>query len=342
MKRAPQTTPSAHPPSRPPGISRSRRRLAQAGAGLLAGLPLGIAAQGSTPVRLIVPFAVGGPTDIAARVIAPLLGEAMGRPVVVENRVGATGGIGAEAVARAAPDGSTILFGTSSIMGANPALLPRLSYDPLRDFVPVTLVATIDNVLVVHPAVPASNVQEFIRYARANPGKLSYGSSGIGSTYHLGAEMFASMTGLQLNHVPYKGQGPAAQDLLAGHLQVMFDAYNSAYPNVKAGKVRALGIASPKRHPEWPELPTIAEQGVPGYVTTIWIAFFLPARTPRPVVDKLQADTAAILARSEVRERFARLGMQASASTPAELDQVLRKELAQWSRVVKDANIKPE
>jgi tripartite-type tricarboxylate transporter receptor subunit TctC len=298
-------------------------------------------AQNNT-VRLVVPFATGGPTDIAARVIAPLLSEAMGKTVIVDNRVGATGAIGAEFVARAPADGTTILFGTSSIMGANPALVQKLPYDPIRDFAAVSTVATIENILVVHPSVPVSNVQEFIRYAKDNPGKLFYGSSGIGSTYHLGAEMFANMTKTQLSHVPYKGQGPAAQDLLAGHLQLMFDSFNSAVPNIKSGRVKALGIASNKRHPELPDLPTISEQGVSGYVTTIWIAFFLPAKTPAAIVEKMNQDLRGILQRPDVKERFTKLGMQASPSTSKDLDALLKQELALWTKVVKEGNIKAE
>ena len=301
-----------------------------------------LAAAQNNSIRLVVPFATGGPTDIAARVIAPLLSEAMGKTVIVDNRVGATGAIGAEYVARAPADGNTILFGTSSIMGANPALVQKLPYDPIRDFVAVSTIATIENILVVHPSVPVNNVQEFIRYAKDNPGKLFYGSSGIGSTYHLGAEMFANMTKTQLSHVPYKGQGPAAQDLLAGHLQLMFDAFNSAVPNMKAGRVKALGIASHKRHPELPDLPTIGEQGVSGYVTTIWIAFFLPAKTPFTIVDKMNQDLRSILQRGEVKERFAKLGMQASPSSSHDLDILLKQELALWTKVVKEGNIKAE
>ena len=317
----------------------SRRHIAVAASLLLASVSTW--AQNNT-VRLVVPFSTGGPTDIAARVIAPLLSEAMGKTVIVDNRVGATGAIGAEFVARSAPDGNTILFGTSSIMGANPALMPKLAYDPVRDFAPVSLVATIENILVVHPSVPANNVQELIRYAKDNPGKLFYGSSGTGSTYHLGSEMFANMTKTQLGHVPYKGQGPAAQDLLAGHIQLMFDAFNSAVPNIKSGRVKALGIASAKRHPELPDLPTISEQGVPGYVTTIWLAFFLPAKTPAPMVDKVNQDLRTIMQRPDVRDRFNKLGMQAVSSSPQELDAVLKQELTQWTRVVREANIKPE
>jgi tripartite-type tricarboxylate transporter receptor subunit TctC len=323
---------------------RHTARWVQAG---LWGLCLALAAplalaQGSASIRLVVPFSTGGPTDIAARVVAPLLGEALGRVVVVDNRVGATGAIGAELVARAAPDGNTILFGTSSIMAANPALVPRLPYDPVQDFAPVSLVATIENILVVHPSVPVRNVQELVRYARERPGQLFYGSSGTGSTYHLGAELFANLTQTRLAHVPYKGQGPAAQDLLAGHIQLMFDAFNSAVPNIRSGHVRALGIASARRHPDLPELPTISEQGVPNYVTTIWLAFFLPAKTPAAATARLQQALAGILQRDEVRERFDRLGMQAVSSTPADLDQLLRAELRQWTRVVREAGIKPD
>ena len=227
-------------------------------------------------------------------------------------------------------------------MGANPALVQKLPYDPIRDFVAVSTIATIENILVVHPSVPVNNVQEFIRYAKDNPGKLFYGSSGIGSTYHLGAEMFANMTKTQLSHVPYKGQGPAAQDLLAGHLQLMFDAFNSAVPNIKAGRVKALGIASNKRHPELPDLPTISEQGVSGYVTTIWIAFFLPAKTPAAIVEKMNQDLRGILQRPDVKERFTKLGMQASPSTSKDLDALLKQELALWTKVVKEGNIKAE
>lgn len=302
----------------------------------------GASAQPQQPIKLIVPFAVSGPTDIAARIIAPRLAASLGRPVIVENKVGATGAIGAEFVAKAAPDGNTILFGSSSIMGANPAITPKLPYDPVKDFSPVGLVATIENVLVVHPSVPANNVEELIRYAKANPGKLFYGSSGLGSTYHLGAELFASQTGTVLTHVPYKGQGPAAQDLLAGHIQLMFDAFNSAFPNIKSGRVRALGIASAKRHPDLPDLPTVQEQGVNGYLTTIWIAFFLPAKTPKAIVDRQSAELIKVMQHPEVKESFAKLGMQSATNTPDELGVLLKTELAKWTKVVKDANIKPE
>jgi tripartite-type tricarboxylate transporter receptor subunit TctC len=299
-------------------------------------------AQGSSAVRLIVPFATGGPTDIGARIVAPYLTELMKRTVIVENRPGATGIIGTEQVARAAPDGATILFGTSSTMGSAPAIMSNLPYNVIKDFMPVGVVATTDNVLVVHPSVPVGNVREFIAYARANPRKIAYGTSGIGSTYHLGSELFAAQTGIELTHVPYKGAGPAAQDLVAGHIQMMMDAANSAAPNVKAGKVKALGIARLTRNPDLPDVPTLAEQGVSGCEFSQWIAFFLPANTPKAIVDKLNADLNTVLANPEVKDKFAKIGMQPAPGTPDELAATLRADLARWTKVARDANIKAE
>jgi tripartite-type tricarboxylate transporter receptor subunit TctC len=293
-------------------------------------------------IRLIVPFAVGGPTDVLARIVAPRLAEALRQPVIVENKVGATGSIGAELVARAPADGTAILLGTSSIMAANPALQPRLAFDPIADFAPVSLIATIESVLVVHPSVPVGSVREFIAYAKANPGKLTYASSGIGSTYHLSAELFRTHTGVELTHVPYKGAAPAAQDLLAGHVQLMFDNLSSAIPNIRAGKVRALGIASLQRHADLKDVPTIAEQGVPDYQSNLWIALFLPARTPAAIVDRYHTEVTRILGTPEVRDHIARLGMEPQSSTPQQLDTLLRADTAKWAKVVRDAGIRPQ
>jgi tripartite-type tricarboxylate transporter receptor subunit TctC len=309
---------------------------------LIAGAPAHAQPGAERTVRIVVPFAAGGPTDVAARVLAPLLAERLKQPVVVENKLGATGAIGAEAVARSPADGTTILFGTSSIMAASPNLTAVPRFDPVRDFAPVSLVATIDNILVVHPSVPANSVKELVAYAKAHPNRLSYASSGIGSTYHLGAELFRAQTGIEWIHVPYKGAAPAAQDVLAGHVQVMFDAYSSAVPNMKAGRVRALGIASLERHPELPDLPTIAESGVPGYETAIWLALFLPRETPQPMVDRLRDALVGAMQAPGVRERFSGLGMQPVTSTPQALGALLQRELAKWGKVVRDAGIKPE
>jgi tripartite-type tricarboxylate transporter receptor subunit TctC len=242
------------------------------------------------PIRIVVPFAAGGPTDVLARVLAPKLAASLKRTVIVDNKVGATGSIGATFVAKSAPDGDTLLLGTSSIMAASPNLTANLTYDPVHDFVPISLVATIENILVVHPSVPAKTVKELVAYAKANPNKLSYASSGIGSTYHLGAELFSSQTGIEWTHVPYKGAAPAIQDVLAGHVQVMFDNTSSAIPNIKSGRLKALGVASLKRYPTLPELPTIAEEGVAGYETTIWLGLFAPAKTPLAIVQKLNKE----------------------------------------------------
>ena len=299
-------------------------------------------AQGSKPVTIIVPFAVGGPTDIIARVLAPKLATSLKRAVIVDNKVGATGGIGAAFAAKASPDGDTLLLGTSSIMAASPNLSATKLFDSVNDFVPISLIATIENILVVHPSVPATNVRELVAYAKANPGKLTYATSGIGSTYHLGAELFASQTGIKMTHVPYKGAAPAIQDVLAGHVHVMFDNMSSAIPNLKAGRLRALGVASLKRYPALPDVPTIAEQGVPGYETTIWLAMFAPAKTPPAVLQSLQKVIGDAVNSADYREKLATLDLQPRASTSQELAGYLTSDLAKWAKVVKDAGIKPE
>jgi tripartite-type tricarboxylate transporter receptor subunit TctC len=292
-------------------------------------------------MRIVVPFAAGGPTDILARVLAPKLAVSLKRNVIVENRVGGTGGIGATFVAKSAPDGDTLLLGTSSIMAASPNLTPNLTYDPVNDFVPISLIATIENLLVINPSVPAKNVKELVAYAKANPNKLSYASSGIGSTYHLGAELFAAQTGIEWTHVPYKGAAPAIQDVLAGHVQVMFDNTSSAIPNVKAGKLRALGVASLKRYPSLPDLPTIAEEGVSGYETTIWLGFFAPAKTPVAVLQKLNKEIQDAVSSPEYKEKLNALDIQPRVSSSSELAAFLKADLAKWAKVIKDANIKP-
>jgi tripartite-type tricarboxylate transporter receptor subunit TctC len=297
--------------------------------------------SGDKVMRIVVPFAAGGPTDILARVLAPKLALSLRRNVIVENRVGGTGGIGATFVAKSAPDGDTLLLGTSSIMAASPNLTPNLTYDPVNDFVPISLIATIENLLVINPSVPVKNVKELVAYAKANPNKLSYASSGIGSTYHLGAELFAAQTGIEWTHVPYKGAAPAIQDVLAGHVQVMFDNTSSAIPNVKAGKLRALGVASLKRYPTLPDLPTIAEEGVAGYETTIWLGFFAPAKTPPAILQKLNKDIQDAVNSVEYKEKLIALDIQPKVSSSQELAAFLKADLAKWAKVIKDANIKP-
>jgi tripartite-type tricarboxylate transporter receptor subunit TctC len=293
------------------------------------------------PMRIVVPFAAGGPTDILARVLAPRLAISLKRNVIVENKVGGTGSIGATFVAKSAPDGDTLLLGTSSIMAASPNLTPNLTYDPVNDFVPISLIATIENILVVNSSVPVKNVKELIAYAKANPNKLSYASSGIGSTYHLGAELFAAQTGIEWTHVPYKGAAPAIQDVLAGHVQVMFDNTSSAIPNIKTGRLRALGVASLKRYPALPDLPTIAEEGVTGYETTIWLGFFAPTKTPAVILQRLNKEIQEAVNSSEYKEKLNALDIQPKVSTSQELSAYLKADLAKWAKVIKDGNIKP-
>jgi tripartite-type tricarboxylate transporter receptor subunit TctC len=294
------------------------------------------------PVRIVVPFAAGGPTDVLARVLAPKLSASLHRTVIVDNKVGATGAIGAVFVAKAPADGDTLLLGTSSIMAASPNLTANLPYDPTRDFIPISMVATIENILVVHPSVPAKTVRELIAYGKANPGKLTYASSGIGSTYHLGGELFASQAGIQMTHVPYKGAAPASQDLLAGHVSVMFDNTSSAIPNIKAGRVRALGVASLKRYAGLPDLPTIAEEGLAGYETTIWLGLFAPAKTPAAIIQKLHKEITDAVNSAEYKERLAALDLQPRSSSGQELANYLKTDLAKWAKVVKEAGIKAE
>jgi tripartite-type tricarboxylate transporter receptor subunit TctC len=294
------------------------------------------------PIRIVVPFAAGGPTDVLARVLAPKLSASLKRTVIVDNKVGATGSIGASFVAKSAPDGDTLLLGTSSIMAASPNLTANLTYDPVNDFVPISLVATIENILVVHPSLPVKTVKELVAYAKANPKKLSYASSGIGSTYHLGAELFSSQTGIEWTHVPYKGAAPAIQDVLAGHVQVMFDNVSSAIPNIKSGRLKPLGVASLKRYPTLPDLPTIAEEGVAGYETTIWLALFAPAKTPAAIMQKLTKEVHDAVNSQEYKDKLAMLDIQPRQSSSQELANFLKADLGKWAKVVKDAGIKPE
>lgn len=294
------------------------------------------------PIRIVVPFAAGGPTDVLARVLAPKLSASLKRTVIVDNKVGATGAIGAVFVAKAAADGDTLLLGTSSIMAASPNLTLNLPYDPIKDFIPISMVATIENILVVHPSVPAKTVKELIAYGKANPGKLTYASSGIGSTYHLGGELFAAQAGITMTHVPYKGAAPAIQDVLAGHVSAMFDNTSSAVPNIKAGRVRALGVASLKRYAGLPDLPTIAEEGLAGYETTIWLGLFAPAKTPVAIIQKWHKEIADAVNSAEYKEKLAALDLQPRASSGQELASYLKTDLAKWAKVVREAGIKPE
>ena len=292
------------------------------------------------PIRIIVPFPPAGATDIVGRVVAADLQKAWGQPVTVENRAGAGGNLGAELVAKAAPDGYTLLVGTVGTHGINSSLYPKLPFDPIKDFEPVSLVALVPNLMVVHPSVPAKTVQEFIAYAKTRPGKIDYASSGNGTSIHLSAELFKSMSGTYLVHIPYRGSGPAVTDLLGGQVAVMFDNLPSALPHVKAGKLRPLGITSLKRSPALPDVPTLSESGLKGFDASSWFGILAPAGTPKPIVDRLQQQIAKGLATTEGRDRLASQGAEPVGNTPTEFAAFIRAEIAKWGTVVKVAGAK--
>ena len=306
---------------------------------LFAGLALSAHGQPypHKPIRLISPYAPGGGSDTLARIIGQWLTAAWGQPVVIENRPGAAGAIGAEIAAKASPDGYTALVTPSAVLTINPHLRARLTYHPLRDFAPITAASNSPYLLVVHPSVPARNVKELIAHARANPHQLAYSSSGNGSSTHLAGVLFAGLAGAELLHVPYKGAAPAIVDLLAGRVQMRFSSVVPVLPHVRAGRLRAIGISSAKRYGPLPDTPTIAESGLPGYVVDSFYAVLAPARTPRPVVAKLNAEIVRQLKSEETRARMAADGAEAIGSTPEELTTMIREDLARWAKPVKDS-----
>jgi tripartite-type tricarboxylate transporter receptor subunit TctC len=293
----------------------------------------------SKPVRMIVTYPPGGGADTIARLLAPRVGEALRQPLIVENRPGASGTIGAGEVARAAPDGMTLMLDASSY-AVNPSLYAKLPYDPRRAFAPISLLVLFPNMLVVNPAFPARSVQELVAAAKAQPGKIAYASSGNGSAQHLAAELFRQGAGLDMVHVPYKGGGPALQDVIGGQVPVFFANMASGLPHVKSGRLRALAVTGTKRSNAAPELPTVAESGVPGYEVYEWNAVFAPAGTPAPIVQRLHAEFAKALAAPDVRERIAGLGGEIAATPPADTERWLADQFDKWARVVRTSNIK--
>jgi len=294
----------------------------------------------SRPVRWIVPFPPGGATDILARIVAQKMTESWGVAVVVENRAGAAGAIGSEAVAKAAPDGYTILMGTTSTHAVNPAINPKLPYDNLADFTAVTLVATFPNVLVAHPST-ASSLPELIARLKANPGKYNFGSSGAGSSTHLTGELFKLMTQTDINHIPYKGTGPLLNDLMAGHVSFAFDQITAVMSAVQAGKMRALGVASLERNPALPDVPAIAEV-LPGFEATAWVGIFAPARMPSEITFKIQNETKRIVQLPDIAQRMRELGATPVANAPAEFSAFVQKDTRKWRELVQAARIKIE
>jgi len=291
-------------------------------------------------VRYVVPFPPGGATDIIARIIAQKLSEAWSQSVFVENRAGAAGAIGSEAVAKSPPDGYTILMGTTSTHAVGPAVNPKLPFDNIADFSPVTLVATFPNVLVAHPAT-AKTLQELIALLKANPGKYNFASTGAGSSTHLTGELFKLMTATDINHIPYKGTGPILNDLVAGHVSFAFDQITGIMPFVQSGKLRALGVASLERNPALPEVPAIAEI-LPGFEATAWVGIFAPARTPPEVVAKIQSEVRRIVHASDMVQRMRELGAAPVGNSPGEFAAFVKKDTEKWRNLVRTANIKVE
>jgi tripartite-type tricarboxylate transporter receptor subunit TctC len=296
----------------------------------------------SKPIRIVVPFPPAGPTDVVARLVGQKLAERWGQQVVVENRAGAGGTIGAELVARTAPDGYTLLMGSTANMAVNVTLYDKLSYDPVKDFVPVNLAAITPNLMVVNPALPAKTVREFVALAKGKPGSINYASGGSGTPSHLAAELFKTMAGIQMSHIPYKGSIPALTDVVGGQVTLMFDSMPSALPMVKSGKLRALAQTGAKRSAAVPDLPTIAEAGLPGYEVAGWFGLFAPAGTPRDIVVRLSNEVTQILNLPDVKERYAVLGAEPGPGSPDEFARFLSSEISKWAKVIRDSGTKAE
>jgi tripartite-type tricarboxylate transporter receptor subunit TctC len=315
--------------------------------GLMGGLGLGLMASNSAmaqaypnkPIRLVVTFPTGGAPDILARLFSEK--AQLGQPVVIDNKPGAGGNIGSDIVAKSAGDGHTLVMGTVGTHSINGALYEKMPYDMVKDFSPISLIASAPNLLVVNNALPVKNVPELIAYMKANPNKLSFGSPGIGTSVHVSGELFKSLTGTTMEHVPYKGRQFAIPDLIGGSIQVMFDNMPSALPMAKEGKIRALAQTTATRSPAAPDVPTVAES-VPGFEATTWFAMFAPANVPRPVIDKLNAEVLRVFKLPEVQERLKTLGLDPVLSSPAELARYQASEITKWAKVVKDSGAKAQ
>ncbi|WP_316149674.1 tripartite tricarboxylate transporter substrate binding protein [Cupriavidus sp. BIC8F] len=294
------------------------------------------------PITYIVPFAAGGSTDVLGRLIGQRLSQALGQPVVIENRPGAGGNVGSDYVAKAAPDGYTLVGGTISSHAINVSLYPKMPYDPVKNFQPVALIGTLPNVLVVNANSPWKSVQDVIAAAKARPSGVSFGSSGNGTSQHLSGELFASMAGLKLLHVPFKGSSPAVQALLGNQVDMVFENSIAAMPLIQAGKLRALASTGPRRAPELPDVPTVAESGLKSYEIVSWQAIFAPAGTPMPIINRLAAEIGKIIREPEVRNRLVNMGIEPSGAGPAELSAFQKAEVAKWGKLVKSAGIRLE
>ncbi|MEO8741181.1 MAG: tripartite tricarboxylate transporter substrate binding protein [Casimicrobiaceae bacterium] len=291
-------------------------------------------------IRLVVPFPAGGTTDILARAVAQKLSESLGQTVIVDNRPGAGGNIGSDIVAKSAPDGYTLLMGTVGTHAINPGLYTKMPYDHVKDFAPVVLVAGVPNVLVANPAFPVNSVAELIALAKSKPGTINFASSGNGTSIHLSGELFKTMAGVDMTHVPYKGSSPALADLMGGQVQIMFDNLPSALPQIKGGKLRAIAVTSLKRAPALPDVPTISESGLPGFEASSWFGVLAPAGTPAPIVAKINADVNKWLQSPEARDQLLAQGANAAGGTPEQFAQHIRAETEKWAKVVKASGAK--
>src|SRR3954469_14575729 len=293
-------------------------------------------------IRLLVPFVAGGSTDIVARLVAQKLTEAWDKQVVVDNRSGGNGAIGMEITARAVPDGYTLVLGYIANLGTGPALNPKLPYDAIKDFAPISHIVTAPSIAVVHPGVPAKNLQELIALARVKPGAIAWGTSAIGSIGHMSGELLNRLAGIQMTHVPYKGGGQAVIDVLAGQIPMVIIGMTAATPHVRSGRLRAIATTGAKRSFAFPEVPTVAEQGFPGFAADAWYGLLTTAGTPRPIVDKLNAEVIRIMKLPESKDRMANVGFEIVASTPAEFATLIREEIPKWTKVVREAGIRAE
>lgn len=315
--------------------------LAAGAASLVASITAGAQNFPAKPVRVIVPYAAGGPYDDVARALGQRLTEIWGHPIVVENRGGAGGNIAAEAVVRSAPDGYTLLLGNAGPITINPSLYKKLPYDPQKDLIQVTMVMSGLMVMVAHPSLPAKNVKELVALAKSRPGKMNYGSAGVGNLQHLGMEYLQSIAGIKMNHVPYKGAAPAFIDLIAGQVEVMFANIVGALPHIKTQRVRPLAVSTAKRSSTLPDLPAVAET-YPGFDMSTWVGIFVPAGTPRDITTKLRDDLIKVVQRQDVKERFALQGAEAVTSTPDELAAHIRRETALYAKLIKAAGVTQE
>jgi tripartite-type tricarboxylate transporter receptor subunit TctC len=330
-------------------MSTREIRFALLAMGIGISLPVDCAQTGTTtpdrypvkPIRLVIPFAPGGPVDIVARIVALKLGDALGSPLIADNRAGASGNIAVEIVAHSTPDGYTLLIGSNGTNAINPSLFPKFPVNPVRDLAPIGTIASSPLVLVAHPSVTAGSVAELINLAKSKPLGINFASAGSGSTAHLAAELFNRMAGVQCLHVPYKGAGPALADLVGGQVQIMFTGISGTLQHIRAGKLKALGVSSEHSQPVLPSIPPISES-LPGYEVTTWYGLFTPAKTPVNLIDVINRALAKMIAAPDVLQRFAALGADPAASSPAQFATVIRKDVAKWAKVIKESGVHPD